>query len=277
MKVRDVMRRDLTTVQEDEDLALALQMMLWRRIRHLPVVKDGRIVGLLTERDILRQRDASAPYAVFGTVGDAMQRPPKTIEPDTDIAEAAKRLSDYKIGCLPVVERGDLVGIVTTNDLLQVMAKHPAPPDDVGLLDAEAVMVTDVIAVMSDEDLVDAAATMVQHGVRHLPVVDGLKRVVGILSDRDIRQLVGNPLDALGGAKTSARLRQLKVSDAMTPEPHTFTSDQSVSRIAAALINDRIGAVPIVDEEDRLLGMISYVDILRCVVNPEEEHRAAKP
>lgn len=278
MKVQNVMRLGVSAVTEDEDLALALQLMLWRGIRHLPVVREGRVVGILSERDILIQRDDSSGVpTVQGKVRDAMHSPAKTIDPDAELVEAAKRLSDYKVGCLPVVVDDDLVGIITTTDLLRVMVEHPEPPEEVGTLSAQDVMTSSVIAVMPDEPLVDAAATLVQHGFRHLPVIDGLKRIVGILSDRDIRQAIGNPMDSLEHESSSRRVRNMRVSDAMTPDPHTCLATESVSRVSAAMINDHIGAVPVVDEDGHLLGLVSYVDILRHVVTPQGERGASIP
>ncbi len=266
MKVVDVMQRNVATVTEGDALALARQLMLWRRVRHLPVVRTGRVVGILSERDVLsRVSPERGHHTIEGSVADAMRCPVETIEPSAQLADAAAKMSVKKLGCLPVVREGELLGIITSTDLLGSIAQYPAPEADTGALEAGAIMTTNLQAVLSDDPLLDAAARMFQHGTRHLPVVDGMQRVVGMLSDRDIREAIGNPLLALEDKSTSARIAALRVSDAMTTEPRTFPIDSHLGALVAALVEENFGAVPIVDEEDRLLGIVSYIDLLRVL------------
>lgn len=263
MKVVDVMQRNVATVTEDETLALARQLMLWRGVRHLPVLRAGRLIGILSERDLLSQaRPESGRHTIEGSVADAMRQPVETIEPLAPLADAAAKMAVETLGCLPVVREGELLGIITTTDLLASIAQYPTGHIDPRTVEAGAIMTTRLQAAFPDDPLLEAAARMFQHGSRHLPVVDGMRRVVGMLSDRDVREAVGNPLLALEDTSTSARIAALRVSDAMTAEPRTFPVDSELGAIVDALADEGIGAVPIVDEEDRLLGIISYIDLL---------------
>ena len=130
MMVRDLMTTDVITVDEGDDLDLAQSEMSLARIRHLPVVRKGRLVGLVTHRDILE-----AMCSVFADIGgqqqaeffrsvavtEIMASRVRTVEPDTDASEAARTLLESKIGCLPVVDDGDrLVGIVTEADFVEL-------------------------------------------------------------------------------------------------------------------------------------------------------------
>ena len=126
-------------------------------------------------------------------------------------------------------------------------------------------MTAQVIAVRPDDPLMDAAAAMAQRGVRHLPVVDTMGRVVGILSDRDVRSAIGMPSRALGETTLTAREASYRVIDAMTPEPRTLRPDEPLAMAGAALIDDRIGALPVVDDDDLLVGIISYIDALQAL------------
>ena len=263
MKVVDVMQRNVATVSEDETLALARQLMLWRRVRHLPVVRAGRLIGILSERDLLSQASPeSGRHTIKGSVADAMRQPAETIEPLAPLADAAAKMSVQKLGCLPVVREGELLGIITTTDLLASIAQYPTSDADPRTLEAGAIMTTSLQAAFADDPLLEAAARMFQHGSRHLPVVDGMRRVVGMLSDRDVREAIGNPLLALEDTSTAARIAALRVSNAMTTEARTFPVDSGLGAIVDALAEEGIGAVPIVDEEERLLGIISYIDLL---------------
>lgn len=119
--VGDFMTRDLVTVREDDDLALADSILRLGGIRHLPVVQEGRITGLVTQRDLLRsaaQRSHKTTKAA-----DIMVREVVTVRPDTSLVQAAKIMLANKFGCLPVAEEdGRLVGIITESDFVRFAA-----------------------------------------------------------------------------------------------------------------------------------------------------------
>ncbi|MCU0303279.1 MAG: CBS domain-containing protein [Thermoanaerobaculales bacterium] len=133
MKVAEIMSTEVITLIEDETLAHAKSCMDRGRVRHLPVVQDGRLVGLVTHRDLL-----AASFSIFAEVGsteqrriftripvaEAMHRDVVTIDPETSVADAARILLDNKYGCLPVVDgNGVLVGIVTEADFLRLTVR----------------------------------------------------------------------------------------------------------------------------------------------------------
>jgi CBS domain-containing protein len=124
-RVRDVMTRDPVTLQVDEDLDLADMLMRLARIRHLPVLDQGRLVGLVSARDLLRAQageDASAEEQQdmrrWVKAGWIMTRGIQEVEPDMPLLEAAQLMLEHKYGCLPVVEGGKLVGILTESDFV---------------------------------------------------------------------------------------------------------------------------------------------------------------
>jgi CBS domain-containing protein len=116
------------TLKPDDTLALANDVISLGRIRHIPVVEDGKLRGMLTERDLM----GAAATQIFGLkqssktallksvqIRDVMKKRVVTVAPDTPIKDAAHLLADKKIGCLPVVSEGTLVGLVTTTDILR--------------------------------------------------------------------------------------------------------------------------------------------------------------
>jgi CBS domain-containing membrane protein len=133
MTVRELMSTELVTLTEDETLAHAQRCMARGRIRHLPVVRDGKLVGLLTHRDLLAasfsifaEVDRGEQRRIFGTVQvvEAMHRDVVTVSPELAVREAARILLENKYGCLPVVDRaGDLLGIVTEADFLRLTVR----------------------------------------------------------------------------------------------------------------------------------------------------------
>ncbi len=121
LSVRDVMSTDLVTVGPAEPARRAYEIMRDRRIRHLPVMAEGRLVGVLSDRDL--RPVLLSPGLGGATVGELMSETLTTIAPDAPVEDAASLLVVKKIGCLPVVERERLVGIVTETDLLAVLVE----------------------------------------------------------------------------------------------------------------------------------------------------------
>jgi CBS domain-containing protein len=251
MKVKELMNAWCMRAREDDDLGLASQMMLWSGARHLPVVRETRVVGVLSERDILDVTLAAGKQAAMVRVSEAMSSPAEVIGPDEDAGTAAARMLAAGIGCLPVVEADGLVGMLSTTDLLRHdVAGAPRPPT-AGPPTLDAVMSHRLIAVTPATSLDEAAALMEVNVVRHLPVVDLARRVVGILSDRDVRRMGG------------ARAAEIEVAHAMTHDVLTVGREASLAEVAVRLAEHRIGAIPVVDADGLLVGIVSYVDVLR--------------
>lgn len=121
MKLREIMKPSPWTVTEITNLGDAHQMMTKHQIRHLPVVRDGRLCGILSERNILEYRAKTAFREDWwrAPVAVAMATPPQTAGPDDSLTEVAGRLAAAKIGAMPIVERGALIGLVTVTDVLE--------------------------------------------------------------------------------------------------------------------------------------------------------------
>lgn len=123
---------------------------------------------------------------------------------------------------------------------------------------ARDVMTVDPETISAESSLYDAASVMAELGVRHLPVTDAAGRLIGMLSDRDVRTTLGEPMEALRGREDS----DVTVSDAMRADPLSESLETSVDALAMILADEKIGAIPIVDEGDRPVGIVSYVDLL---------------
>lgn len=124
--VGSVMSTDLFTVGPDDPIDLAAAVMDWKHFRHVPVEDDeGRLVGLLSHRDLLRLliRDEGRDKAEPIVVRQIMTPDPVTVTPETETIEAIELMRHRHIGCLPVIETGRLVGIVTAQDFLRLSAE----------------------------------------------------------------------------------------------------------------------------------------------------------
>ena len=133
MKVKDIMVKEVATLDINDELSLANDIMRLGRIRHLPVVEGTRLVGIISERDLFRSSLAQAlGYGTKNTrdlmktlrIKDVMVGTVITIPPDTDVCEATKIMMEEKIGCLPVVEDNIIVGLITETDILMQYVKE---------------------------------------------------------------------------------------------------------------------------------------------------------
>jgi len=128
MTVKDLMQKEVTTLRVEDNLDIANDIMTLGRVRHLPVVNSaGALVGLVTQRDLLQAsvasvlklgRSAEKDWLNSILVENVMAKELSTITPSASISEAVDLMITRKIGCLPVVERGKLVGLVTETDCL---------------------------------------------------------------------------------------------------------------------------------------------------------------
>lgn len=151
MFVSDLMQYDVTTVEPGTTLADAARIMISRRVTGLPVVENGKLVGVITEGDLLRRAEIQTDAKEHGWfksfflpgsladefirthgryVRDVMTAAVITVYPDTDLGEAAKIMCEQHIKRLPVVDNGKLTGVISRTDLLTVLARRLIERED---------------------------------------------------------------------------------------------------------------------------------------------------
>jgi len=123
MLIAEVMKPDPITISEKTKLNDAYKLMLDKGIRHLPVIKNWKLVGLVTDRDLrlATSKLAKHPFNPDTEVEKVMSHPVNTIGPNDPVERATQIMRELRIGCLPVVEEDHLVGIVTVTDLLDAL------------------------------------------------------------------------------------------------------------------------------------------------------------
>ena len=117
--VKERMSPVAITIRPEASLTEARVLLDRHRIRHLPALDKGKLVGILTDRDIRSAASASSLESV--KVADAMTRKVITVSPEARVQEAAKLMLTHRIGGLPVVKKGELQGIITETDLLNAL------------------------------------------------------------------------------------------------------------------------------------------------------------
>lgn len=132
VEVREAMTRRVVTVSPGTDVVAALRLLRSHHVRHLPVVDDGALAGIVSDRDLVPAgRDHERPRRL---VRDVMSTPVRWVWPDEDLLAAARQMLAWKISALPVVEHQCVVGIVTTTDCLEAMLlererRRPTPSE----------------------------------------------------------------------------------------------------------------------------------------------------
>ncbi len=259
------------TITPDDSLDLALQVMLWGSVRHLPVLDRDYLIGILSQRDIVtHQSNVGQQIAERSLVREIMSVPPITATPEQPIEDAMTIMVRNKVGCVPILERHKLIGIVTRSDFLaqQIRQKPAMAKGDENVM---SIMRTDLVTAHSDDYLMDAVLRMETRGVRHLPVVDGDGRLVGMLSDRDVRTAYGNSLRPLSPGDARVRLQSTRVGDAMSRTPFRVEQSATIEEISHRFIDHRIGAIAVVDADEKVMGIVSYVDVLQAMVSPRPQ------
>jgi acetoin utilization protein AcuB len=123
--VRDIMKSPVVVADADATLASTYSLMQERGIRHVPVMRKGSLVGIVTDRDLRLATSAlsAKPFPPRARLEKVMSQPAQTADPLDPVEEAARTMRQLKIGCLPVTAGNDIVGIVTGLDLLDALLR----------------------------------------------------------------------------------------------------------------------------------------------------------
>jgi CBS domain-containing protein len=129
--VRDIMTSEVSTLGRNDSLQLAKDIMTLGRVRHFPVLDDGKVVGVVSQRDLYKAslgsvmkygEKAQRAFLEGIAIKEIMSDPPITIAPHASVQEAARLMMEKKVGCLVVLEGPKLVGIITETDMLKLVA-----------------------------------------------------------------------------------------------------------------------------------------------------------
>jgi CBS domain-containing protein len=273
---RDVMSTKPTTISADAPIEEAARLRWTLDLRHLPVVDaQGKLVGMLSDRDL---KQMSAPYFVpemlgvgreslDGHVRDIMSADPLSVRPESDLAEVVDLVLENRIGAVPVVDRSrHVVGIVSYVDVLRTLAKgarERAEAEPGSKQVAEDIMTKNPRTIGPNDSAGDAIEALQSMDVRHLPVVDAQGELVGMLSDRDLGSWARQFSEGEDARRSIVTLTSVPVVNIMSGDAASVDTDADVGEIVETMLERKVGALPVVDSEDKVVGIVSYVDLLR--------------
>ena len=128
-------------------------------------------------------------------------------------------------------------------------------------------MTTDVVSVGPDTSLLKVGKLMKDHHIRRIPVVDENGQVVGIISDRDVRDASPSKATTLDMYEMHYLLAELKAKNIMTAKPITVKPTDTVEQAALIMLDNKVGGLPVVDDSGKLVGIISDHDVFKALVD----------
>jgi len=279
MKVQDVMSKDLIVGYVPGTVKDALQILSENNVSGIPILKrdTNKLIGVLTREDIFKNPEEDQLAMIINEYFSCISK-------DKDIKEAAKIFYEKRIHGLPVVDsRKNLVGIISPHEILKILMKEK-----------ESEIVKDhfsniVIPVYSETpvNIIMEIINITNHSA--LPVLDDSKKVVGLVTDGDIFKLseikegikqsnlgIGEDGDQWSweGIRDNVRLYhsisevslpKIPVKEIMIKDVKTASRTTPLCDIARLMVKNKFGNVPIINEQNHLKGMISDIDLMKCM------------
>jgi len=252
---RDVMQCGVVSIDRKEPVQKAVMLLIEKNISGLPVTDDGSMVGVLSEKDLLRLLYET--QYLPGLVEDYMSHAVTSFDVEETLAVVHKHLVEHSFRRVPILYEGRIAGMITRADLVRVYKEGFRPrtetldATDSDELLAEDAMKYGLLTVDPDTPLYDAMDMIARHHITGLPVVDRGMNLLGIITEKDVLDCVNDP-EAIGAT----------VERFMTRDVVTFDRKTNLNRICECLIENDFHRVPIVDGT-RLVGIISRSDILK--------------
>lgn len=271
MHVKDVMSREVFLVDKDQNLQDALKLMKKHKVSRLPVINTNNdhvkeLVGIMTEKDIA-SRLGSSRYGNLAPshfhVSTVMTPDPITIESKKSIGKAAQLMIENNIGGLPVVDDGEIVGMITKSDFLNSCQGRPF--QETKVVDR---MTTDPITVNPQDRLVHARRLIIDEEIGRLPVMEG-EDLIGIITAKDIASSMISFRKVVPDKYKPARIRNLLVEDVMTQNVKNTNEGASLEEVASLMVENDFSGLPVV-EDGYLKGVITKTDLMKFIVELEE-------
>lgn len=256
--IRDVMTDQVITVKKNDDLRHVMELMEKHNVTKVPVLDDGKLVGIVSDNMIAKKLGSSRKRGVVPSglhASSVMEKDFEIAHPDSPLAEWLPKVGAAGITMIPVVSRGQLVGVHTKANLIHLVDSD-APVGDA--------MQTKVVTANPDERLVHVRRLLIDNEIARIPVVEG-GRVLGILHEAEIAKAFATMLQETPFENQQARVRELIARDWMRTPVVTADRNTSVKDIAQMMIEHQVGGLPIVEPDGTLAGFVTRTDLVRTI------------
>ncbi|MCD6171303.1 MAG: CBS domain-containing protein [Thermoplasmata archaeon] len=256
MKVKEIMAKNVICVNKNDDLRHVMDLMEKYNITKLPVVDDGKLVGIVTDNKIADKlgsvRSRGVPAARLHA-SSVMEKKFGSITPETGVEEILATVGLPGPTILPVTVDGNVVGVVTKADLLPLIRGEEL---------VKEIMTTPVITVKPEDRVIHARRLMMENDIARLPVVEE-GEVVGIISDKEIAFSLANLKRKFSLGRQQHRLKMLLVKDVMTTSVVTARENLTIEEAAKIMMEKEIGCLPIIGGDKKIKGIVTRTDLLQ--------------
>jgi CBS domain-containing protein len=276
LKVRNFMTPDVVSVEIPGNRDDVLKILKRTGISGVPVLKDGKLVGIITRKDMLRKSEETQ-------LGLLMTRNPATIAPEADLAEAADQIITKKVRRLPVVEGKELVGILSVADLITAIAQLKSRQE------IKDRFTSTTFALWEETPLSLVGRVMEISGVDAIPILDNEGILSGIISERDLIKHSSiedsvetsdfsngtdddewtwesiRDLHTLSFGVSKVKLPSRPVKTAMVTNVVSVPLNSEIGECALKMKRARVDQLPVVNSEKQLVGMLYDREIIRAL------------
>ena len=239
-RIGSIATADVVVAAHDDTMVQCRELMAARGVRHLPVVRDGKVVGLLADSDVDRASEGR-------TADDVAPPVPVMVSSESLIHTALETMISMQAEAVLVVDDGVLRGIVTEHDVVRLAAETLGPEPVVS-----EVCSSPIQAVGSGQPATMAYERMLAHNLRHILVMDG-DALTGVMSYRDLVE------------QGVQRGSDLTVGDLCHRHVHTATPDMPVLVAAGCMVKQKIGCLPVLSGREPY-AVLSRRDVAKVLV-----------
>ena len=282
MNVADIMSSPVYILNADDPVSHARKLMLRHRISTLPVLNEGRMVGIVTKSDISNRLAQAEPLWRRRPIDQIpikllMTESVITIYPEASISQAASLMLENTVHNIPVVKNGNIVGIVTRTDLVRYVAENTEEVKT----KIPKLMTEDVVSVHRHHTINHVIDEMNKNEIERVVVKDDAGKSVGIISreylalnlltdiqgDLSTKNIKMARKSSPGGQKTYRYVKEvpLTAEDIMISPIISIDASENVSAAAKRMIEERVTALPVSDGED-IVGILSRTDIMKAIL-----------
>jgi len=279
VKVQDVMSENLIVGYVPGTIKDALKILAKHNKSGMPILKKNTktVVGVLTRTDIFRNPEEDQIALI-------MSENYQYVEKDQDVKDAAKLLYDHRIHGLPVINnRKNLIGIISPTDILKNVHKN--------ITENIKKYFTNIVVPIYHETPINIVMEIINITHEHaLPVLNDQRELIGIVTDGDLFKLshikesvsqtdfgMGGDEDAWTweGIRDTVRLHystsevslpSVPVKEVMVTKVIKASTNTPVNEVADKMLKNNISHVPVVDSNDRLIGMVTDIDLMACML-----------